>query len=139
MRMLTETSFQIKGSSVSYDFSKPYSESGEKTESDKPKIPISKKISWNGLHPSCVSILLYLSYDHNECILWSCVKDSCLKDLGYQDQLYKVSYKTSKKLRHHQLNCDSHNLWVLYCQMCFSVRTHNGDSNWSHLYAGLTK
>ena len=40
------------GSSASYDFWKPYSESGEKTESDVHKIPISKIFSWNGLHPS---------------------------------------------------------------------------------------
>ena len=31
----------IEGSSVSYDFSKPYSESGENTELDEPKISIS--------------------------------------------------------------------------------------------------
>ena len=37
---------------ASYDFSKPYSESGEKTVSDEPKISISKILSWDGLHPS---------------------------------------------------------------------------------------
>ena len=31
---------------------KPYSESGEKAESDAHGIPISKFFSWNGLHPS---------------------------------------------------------------------------------------
>ena len=41
----------IDGSSASYDFSKPYSESGEKTESDEDKISISNIFSWNGLHP----------------------------------------------------------------------------------------
>ena len=42
----------IEGSSAPYDFLEPYSESGEKTESDEPKISISKNFSWNGLHPS---------------------------------------------------------------------------------------